>query len=86
MASTCPNCANRVKADYGAPGSDFWRCTAEPVLPEFVLQQHHAARDPDAVMRLINLRLFDADAPTGPRLNVRSCPLFTPHPIQENSK
>lgn len=77
MTATCPNCANRVKADYGADGSDFWSCTAVPILPEFVLSQHRAARDLDQPMRLINLNLFADGAPTAPGLNARSCPLFS---------
>ena len=78
-ARNCLSCANRVKSDYGAAGSDFWRCTAVIVMPEFVL--HHLREGKPSPMRLMNLNLFREGAPTYPGLQ-RDCPLHTdPLPI-----
>lgn len=80
MNATCPSCSHKEKADYGAPGSNFYRCTVEIVLPEFVTTDLQRGADRAYVMRLINLRLFDEGEPTAPGLNARKCPLWQAEP------
>lgn len=74
-SKNCLTCANREKSDYGAEGSDFWRCIAPAILPEFVVHhgRHHYRLD--TPMRLVNLNLFRDPAPTAPGLK-RDCPLW----------
>lgn len=77
MPRTCPTCANKQKIDYGAEGSDFYRCTAAPIVPEFVMTSEAARmRDVGNAMRLVNLALFADHTLTAPGLNARRCPLW----------
>ena len=68
---TCPNCALRkLNQNAGAPGSDYWDCTAISLLPVFVT--HERYRHP------INLKHFDPASTYAERLNATKCPLFQP--------
>lgn len=74
--ANCPTCANKVKArgfdDNPNGRGDFWRCTAEPIVPAFT-GDYVRRFDPP----LVNLGAFQPGHPCFEYQFARDCPLYT---------